>query len=250
MRSFIQRTGALALLIGISAAVATAQAAPESAISSRRPLEPETYGIEDAVSHTVQAFSFQAFDVRWTDVLGANSAGSRFCTQGCFLEAPLLLPSGALITLVELDACDFSTASNLQFVLFRTGAHEASVQQLATAITAGAPGCIFLSAFVTPHTVDNRNNSYWIEVSMGGTGGEARFQAVRVFYKLQVSPAPATATFLDVPTSSPIFRFVEALSAAGITGGCGGGNFCPNAPLTRGQMAVFLSVALGLHFAP
>ena len=31
---------------------------------------------------------------------------------------------------------------------------------------------------------------------------------------------------------------------------CGGGNFCPDAPLTSGQMAVFLSLGLGLHFAP
>jgi beta-N-acetylhexosaminidase len=58
------------------------------------------------------------------------------------------------------------------------------------------------------------------------------------------------ATFSDVPTSHPFFQFVEALSRSAITSGCGGGNFCPDAPLTRGQMAVFLSLGLGLHFAP
>ena len=249
MRPSIPRAGVLALMIGISAVIAKAQTAPESALSSRRPLGPETYGTADEVSHTLQAYAFQAFDLRWIDVLGANAAGSRFCSEACFLEAPLLLPAGALITSVELDACDFS-ASNLQVRLFRMGAHEASAATLATATTTGTPGCVFLTATPTAHTVDNRNNSYWVEVNMGGSTGEARFQAVRVFYKLQVSPAPATATFLDVPTTSPIFRFVEALSAAGITSGCGAGNFCPNAPLTRGQMAVFLSVALGLHFSP
>ena len=45
-------------------------------------------------------------------------------------------------------------------------------------------------------------------------------------------------------------EFVEALVASGITAGCGNGNFCPDAPLTRGQMAVFLSKALGLHWPP
>ena len=30
--------------------------------------------------------------------------------------------------------------------------------------------------------------------------------------------------------------------------GCGSGNFCPDSPLTRRQMAVFLSKALGLHW--
>ncbi|MEX1244205.1 MAG: S-layer homology domain-containing protein [Thermoanaerobaculia bacterium] len=60
--------------------------------------------------------------------------------------------------------------------------------------------------------------------------------------------APATATFDDVPTSHPLFQYVEALVKAGVTGGCGAGNFCPTAPLTRGQMAVFLSRALGLQW--
>ena len=71
-----------------------------------------------------------------------------------------------------------------------------------------------------------------------------------MFYKLQVSPPPGTATFADVPTTHLFFQYVEALAAAGITSGCGGGNFCPDAAVTRGQMAVFLAKALGLHWAP
>jgi len=74
------------------------------------------------------------------------------------------------------------------------------------------------------------------------------FSSVRLHYMLQVSPAPGTATFGDVPTDHPFFQFVEALAASGITAGCGSGNYCPDQPLTRGQMAVFLSKALGLHF--
>ncbi len=69
-----------------------------------------------------------------------------------------------------------------------------------------------------------------------------------VRWRRSVSPAPDTATFGDVPTDHPLFQFVEALAASGITAGCGSGNFCPNNPLTRGQMAVFLSIALGLHW--
>src|SRR5262249_39629751 len=72
---------------------------------------------------------------------------------------------------------------------------------------------------------------------------------VRAAWNRQVSPPPATATFNDVPTDHPQFAFVEALVSAGITAGCGGGNYCPNNPLTRGQMAVFLSKALGLNWS-
>jgi hypothetical protein len=75
-----------------------------------------------------------------------------------------------------------------------------------------------------------------------------RFWGVLVTWSRTVSPAPSTATFGDVPTGHAFFQFVEALANAGITGGCGGGNYCPNSPLTRGQMAVFLSTALGLHW--
>ena len=38
----------------------------------------------------------------------------------------------------------------------------------------------------------------------------------------------------------------QALVSSGVTGGCGAGNYCPDAPLTRGQMATFLAKALGL----
>ncbi len=39
------------------------------------------------------------------------------------------------------------------------------------------------------------------------------------------------------------------LAQAGITGGCGGGRFCPNAPVTRQQMASFLARGLQLPAA-
>jgi S-layer homology domain len=51
-----------------------------------------------------------------------------------------------------------------------------------------------------------------------------------------------------VPTTDPAFQFIEALVASGITAGCGSGNYCPDAPLTRRQMAVFLAKALGLQW--
>ncbi len=55
------------------------------------------------------------------------------------------------------------------------------------------------------------------------------------------TPPPATGTvFSDVPLGSFGAAFIEQLYAEGITSGCGGGNYCPNNPVTRGQMAVIL----------
>jgi predicted outer membrane repeat protein len=57
------------------------------------------------------------------------------------------------------------------------------------------------------------------------------------------TPPPATGIFNDVPASNGFAKWIEQLAAEGITGGCGNGNYCPNTPVTREQMAVFLLVA-------
>jgi hypothetical protein len=53
-------------------------------------------------------------------------------------------------------------------------------------------------------------------------------------------PPAATGMFHDVPTNHWAASWIEELARAGITSGCGGGNYCPAAPITRAQMAVFL----------
>lgn len=59
-------------------------------------------------------------------------------------------------------------------------------------------------------------------------------------------PPPATGLFSDVPTTDPNAPWIEQLAREGITGGCGGGRYCPNDAVIRGDMAVFLSVTFGL----
>ncbi len=65
-------------------------------------------------------------------------------------------------------------------------------------------------------------------------------------------PPPATGTvFLDVPQGSFAADWIEELASLGVTGGCGGGNYCPDAPVTRAQMAVFLlKTLLGSGYVP
>ncbi len=53
-------------------------------------------------------------------------------------------------------------------------------------------------------------------------------------------PYPTTQIFNDVPPSSFGYQWIQELSALGITSGCGGGSFCPDDPITREQMAVFI----------
>jgi serine protease len=54
-------------------------------------------------------------------------------------------------------------------------------------------------------------------------------------------PAVGDSTgFGDVPTTYWAASWVKQLAAEGITGGCGSGNYCPEGPVTRSQMAIFL----------
>jgi hypothetical protein len=54
------------------------------------------------------------------------------------------------------------------------------------------------------------------------------------------TPPPCSGTFADVACPSTFANWIEALAAEGITGGCGNGNYCPQNPVRRDQMAVFL----------
>jgi hypothetical protein len=64
-------------------------------------------------------------------------------------------------------------------------------------------------------------------------------------------PPPAAGVFTDVPADSPFAPWIEEVAALQISVGCGGGRFCPQEPVTRAQMAVFLLKALlGSGYTP
>ena len=61
------------------------------------------------------------------------------------------------------------------------------------------------------------------------------------------TPPACTGTFPDVPCPSTFANWIEQLAAENVTGGCGGGNYCPLSNNTRGQMAVFITKTFGLQ---
>jgi len=69
---------------------------------------------------------------------------------------------------------------------------------------------------------------------------------LRAKYGSDYSPPPATGVFGDVPLNYWAVHWIEQLAAEGITAGCGGGDYCPDAEVTRDQMAVFLVRTFGL----
>jgi len=170
---------------------------------------------------------------------------------GMRMAAPIQMPDGALISYLELDYCDNSgpgqRVSGKLVISDYTGHYLGQIGDLLS----NGLGCYssYVDASGSNWVVDNFNYHYWLAADVDyDPSYKIGLAGMIVGYKLQVSPAPAQATFNDVPTSHPFFQFIEALAAADITGGCGGGKYCPDSPVTRGQMAVFLAKALGLNW--
>jgi hypothetical protein len=62
----------------------------------------------------------------------------------------------------------------------------------------------------------------------------------------QYVPPPCAGIFGDVACPSLFADWIERLAAESITAGCGGGDYCPANPNTRGQMAAFVVKTFGL----
>jgi hypothetical protein len=208
-----------------------------------------SWGGSDRVLYHVGAFEFEPV----SSSQGFDTGPGRYSTpSGGFFVASLHLPSGARLTYFELDYVD-SVALGNQVTLSLNVCNF-----LGTSCTTYGPlesnngpvGSNFITTDLTFNNIVVDNNGFAYDVVANTQSGNSANQILGAYigYKLEVSPAPVSATFSDVPTTHPFFRFVEALSRSGITAGCGGGNFCPDDPITRGQMAVFLAAALGLHF--
>jgi hypothetical protein len=160
---------------------------------------------------------------------------------------PVTLPNGALVTGIVLYYCDNDSADRavgFAYLAKLTGTSDPKVFAYGPAQSGndgfGAAGFVF----DPPLTISN-SNQYYVQLFLGDGVG---FKSVDLRYHLQVGPPPAKATFADVPPDYLYFRAIEALAGSGITSGCGAGNFCPDKNVTRGELAKFLAVGLGLHW--
>ena len=195
------------------------------------------------------AADFTTVDATSCTSIGVLSGQARVSTG-----AEVHLPNGVQITEITLYYNDTHPTSNPS-----TGLWRVSTTGAATGVQFVDPGAFSAGdtslaiTLDTPHTVDNTANKYVylgvLDRVVATPAEQERIYRVAIKYRRQISPAPGTATFpTDVPTTHPFFRFVEALAGSGVTGGCGAGAYCPDQAVTRGQMAVFLSTALGLHW--
>jgi len=172
----------------------------------------------------------------------------RIFPNGATIVAGVNLPTGSQITGIELEGCDQDATFDMNAQLLKCTSFSQDCPILAFAFTQGFPGCGYFSAGVNSETVDNLGNTYVAVINTASNLTAVR--ALRIYYRSAISYPPATATFSDVPITHPFYRFIEALVASGITAGCSASppQYCPDTPLTRGQMAVFLARGLGLFW--
>jgi len=263
----ISRIVSIAVLSAATAGVAAAQDAAHASkkpslnittprVQKTRPVDAPEFGGVNVQYQRVSAMQFTS-DVSadnltssWNPDFAGYNYRRYFAGAGFnHLVAAPQLPGGARIVYIELDACDTSVSDlHLTLNTWNCDYLGACDSTPISTLTTSSGFCSNYNDNAVSQRVDNYLDQVLLDVTFGATDGTNSLAGVIVGYVLEVSPAPAVATFLDVPTSSPQFQFIEALVEAGITAGCGGGNYCPNNPVTRGQMAVFLSKLAGLSW--
>lgn len=230
----------LGTVLAASAGLASATAAAQS------------YGLGDQTL-TIGADAFRPYQSSCayvTDVFG-------YISGPCGFYAPLSLPEGAHITqmcayLNDPDGPSFFSAGMETIALPAGG--QAPLRTLIDGSVVSADfdigyGTVCTGAldYVMHTTADFEHQTHHVYAN---TGVNATLGGVRITWRRQVSPLPASSSFDDVPLGSTYSQFIEALKAANITGGCQQDPplYCPDRPITRAEMAVYLSLALGLHW--
>lgn len=218
---------------------------------------PKAYGTsQDSIYH-VSITDFSPYQSSWTTrddfFPGTLARVTTNCSGNCMYAIPRL-PDGALLTGIEAYFCNSNPDSNrlLGVDLYRALYDGTGSLYLGSGgYSATHNGCgEFVITDLTPlnYQVNYYDNQLFLQTNIQSDDGSQAIAGVNLFYRLQVSPAPPTADFGDVPTDHPYFQFIEALSRSGITAGCGNGDYCPDRAITRGEMAVFVAKALGLQW--
>lgn len=244
------RTVALCVLAVLQAGLAiSAPTPPRARVVPTTLRSPEEFGLNDYTVTVIPATSFTSDDHYVTDY-GSLSRYFPFADSHRLYYAGLSqIPSGAIIDFVGLE-CASTGVGELTVTPFYMDQHSGTTS-----------GIIALPN--TPHSFDTDYNQdpigFQLERNVHNAIGivvdqapntEPLFGWVEIWWRRTVSPAPENPSFADVPPTDFGYQYIEALKASGITGGCGDGTvFCPDATLTRRQMAIFLAKALGLRWA-
>jgi len=148
--------------------------------------------------------------------------------------------------------CPGDAASREQMAVFVLVAKEAAgyappacATPMFNDVPAGSAFCRFIEELARRGVVSGCGGGSYCPTSPVTREQMAVF-ALRTLDPTLDPPACGAPRFNDVPASSPFCRWIEELARRGVVTGCGGGSYCPTAPVTREQMAAFIGVTFGL----
>ncbi len=175
-----------------------------------------------------------------------------------FTDVPLLYWAGPYIERLYINGITGGCASNPLMYCPDISVNRA---QMAIFLLRGKYGDTYVPPAASGTVFNDIPAGYWAaawieqlaaEGITGGCGGgkycpdtkvtrdQMAIFLLRAKYGNTYTPPPAVGIFADVPTGYWAAAWIEALAAEGITGGCGGGKYCPKTIVNRAQMAVFL----------
>ncbi len=197
----------------------------------------------------ISAMSFQPA-VSGQQYFMSGSAGRYIpANQQQFFWTALTLPPGAIIDYIGLSNLNDGTPLVVGAALYVRSDTGQLIYLVGTSNTPHTDWETDINALPFSQPLDYPDiAAYLLRLEFDASENPQYIGGVQVWWRTEVSQAHGTPTFNDVPDNDPGYQYIEALAAAGITGGCGGGNYCPDNPVTRRQMAIFLSKALGLNF--
>ena len=211
------------------------------------------WGTGDPIPIALQSAAFDGINANHDAAIQVTLNGAyKFCdTSPCILIAPFNPTNGSFTDYLYFRGYDADPTGRVYCTLFECSDNAVDCGSLPTFGTDDPfVGGYFSSGTVInpPLTFDTSQNTYAIRCAINGGTVDTRLGNFRIETYLQISPAPAVATFPDVSSSFWAFQYIEALAASGITTGYPDGTFRPLEPVTRAQMATFLARALGLHW--
>jgi hypothetical protein len=215
------KTAALSTAVAMALAAATAFVAPQA-------LAAEIYGTQGQ-GYYIPAYKFTPISANctleyhsWYYYRTADS-GAGTCTTGVFF-AQVELPEGARVNTYAIFAYDNAGSANLTTTIqdssatYGTTALPASWSTVpnSSVSTAGASTDYqLLGSTPINKTIDSFiftiHHDFAFTLSMP-KDADLRFRGAWIFWNRQIAPAPATASFADVPTSHPFFNEVQQLA--------------------------------------
>lgn len=191
--------------------------------------------------------AYSDFTPASSNVTFSRTGGYIYRTGGTdiYFWSSIRLPSGAYLFYARVYYYD-NDQGNVIASVYRTTPYTTDTS-IASCSSSGIPGYSFCNMY-PQETIRNGDSMYGVYVGLSSATTNLRFTGVRLYWYRQVRSGLSTP-FTDIGSLPSAFQdAIAALYRSGITSGTSATTYGPNNPVTRAQMAVFLSKALGLYW--